>query len=312
MVTDVLTVGSVFAGIGGIDLGLSRAGAFDTRWYSEVDPAALRVMQAHYPHAESLGDVRFLAKHASPVDVLVGGPPCQDLSKANASGRKGLKGSRSGLFYAYMDALSTLTPRWVVMEQVPGLMTSNDGKDLVAVLSAFERQGYEVAGVVADSLAYVAQRRRRLVFVAHRHVRAAARALLPLTQDGAGHLGAKLPAREAPARPAPDSPHVYRKSRRAQSVNDPETWVSAWYCNTLTHNDRGESRATVIVLDKHGRPRVMTPVEWERAHGFPDDWTALAGSDSDRYRLLGNAVSPPVAERVGAGILQAEQETMNS
>jgi DNA (cytosine-5)-methyltransferase 1 len=306
-----LTVGSVFAGIGGIDLGLTNAGDFSTRWYSETDSAALRVMQAHYPDAGSLGDVRFLSKHATPVDVLVGGPPCQDISTANASGRKGLKGARSGLFHAYMALVETITPRWVVMEQVPGLMTSNNGNDLFTVLAAFERQGYEVAGVTADSLAYVAQRRRRLVFVAHRHVRAAARALLPLTQDGAGHLGAKLTTREAPARRAADSPLVYRKSRRAQSVNDPETWVSAWYCNTLTHNDRGESRATVIVLDKHGRPRVMTPVEWERAHGFPDDWTALAGSDSDRYRLLGNAVSPPVAERVGAGILAVEQETMN-
>jgi len=311
-VDDVLTVGSVFAGIGGLDLGLAQTGRFDTLWYSEVDPAALRVMQAHYPHASSLGDVRFLAKHASAVDVLVGGPPCQDISKANASGRKGLKGSRSGLFHAYVDLLSAITPTWVVMEQVPGLMTSNDGRDLLTVLSAFERQGYEVAGVIADSLAYVAQRRRRLVFVAHRHVRAAARALLPLTQDGAGHLGAKLTAREAPAQRTADSPRVYRKSRRAQSVNDPETWVSAWYCNTLTHNDRGESRATVIVLDKHGRPRVMTPVEWERAHGFPDDWTALAGSDSDRYRLLGNAVSPPIAERVGAGIIEAQRETMDT
>ena len=92
-------------------------------------------------------------------------------------------------------------------------------------------------------------------------------------------------------------------------MNDPETWVEAWYCNTLTHNDRGESRATVIVLDKHGRPRVMTPVEWERAHGFPDEWTAFAGSDNHRYRLLGNAVSPPIAERVGAGIIEVEGGT---
>lgn len=304
-----LRVGSAFAGIGGIDLGLESVGPFETIFHSEVSPPALRVMSARFPQSESLGSIVTVTEGLlSPptCDVLVGGPPCQDISHANAFARTGLAGSRSGLFYAYATLVEQTKPQWVLMEQVVGLMTSNKGADLRSVRHTFERLGYATAAVIVNSRAYVPQTRERIILVANRHGDAAARALLPLREDGACDLGAGKPQRRRLATAPAGSPRVYRKSRRAASAADAESWVVGEYANTLTLSDVGTARATVIVLDEAGRPRVMTPVEWERAHGFPDDWTKPAGTDAHRWRVLGNAVSPPVAARAGVGILDVE------
>lgn len=81
---------------------------------------------------------------------------------------------------------------------------------------------------------------------------------------------------------------IYRKSRRPAHSGDGESWVLTDYTND------------------QGRPRILTPEEWETAHGFPPGWTVAAGSDNARWETLGNAVSPPVAERVGRGIALVE------
>lgn len=303
-----LTVGACFAGIGGIELGLESTGGFNTKWHSEVDPHARRVLAARFPNSQPQGDIRALVDGLMlppDVDVLTGGPPCQGLSKANAYGRRGLEDARSGLFHAYARLVQELQPTWVVMEQVTGLLTSGD--DYATVMSTYEEMGYAPAVVTVDSLTYVPQARHRLVFVCHRDHRASSGAVLPLINDGATH-----PRESQPRRPrhhaarATGGPRIYRKSRRARTDTDHETWVAADYANTLTVSDVGPARATVIVLDEHDRPRVLTPQEWEACHGFPRGWTTPAGSDAHRWALLGNAVSPPVMARVGQGILEVE------
>lgn len=309
-----LTVGSAFAGIGGIDLGLEAAGAGRTVWYSEVNPAALRVMAAQFPDAANLGSITELVQGLfppPPVDIVTGGPPCQDISKGNAFGRKGLAGAKSGLFYAYAELIEQVKPRWVVMEQVTGLLTSgpNTGDDYRTVTETYRELGYETAVIIVNSLTYVPQTRERLIFVGSREPGAAARALLPLRSDGARDPGTLRPPKRAPAGPATGGAFgIYRKSRRPGHNLDGETWVNADYANTLTLNDVGQSRATVIVVDVNGRPRILTPEEWEGCHGFPSGWTEAAGSDVERWHRLGNTVSPPMIQRLGDGILAVENE----
>ncbi len=307
--TETLTVGSCFAGIGGIDLGLEAAGGFRTVWHSEVRPSAVRVLADRFPSAQPLGDITTLFEglfgEPTPVDVITGGPPCQNISKANAYDRQGLAGIYSRLFHDYAELVGTLRPRWLVMEQVTGLLTCNGGADYATVLEVWEKLGYVVEVVAQNSLAYVPQSRSRLYFVGSRETGAAARALLPIREDGAKDPRAYRAATWTRARTADKSVGIYRKSRRPQSELDGETWVASDYANTLTLNDVGEARATVLVVDDCG-VRILTPVEWERCHGFPDDWTIAAGTDAERYALLGNAVTPLVAQRLGAGILAAE------
>lgn len=306
----VLTVGSCFAGIGGIDLGLEAAGPFRTVWHSEIKPAANRVMLEQFPGAAALGDIAALADgfFAPPsVDLMCGGPPCQGISIANSFGRPGLEDSRSRLFHTYADLIDTVRPRWVVMEQVTGLFTSKG--DYATVVTTFRRLGYVIAQIVVNSLAYVPQTRERLIIVGHRDARAAASALLPLAKDGGRDPSSGRPTRRRSASipTGGAGAGAYRKSTRPASVNHGETWVSADYANTLTVNDVGVSRATVIVVDETGRPRVLTPEEWEACHGFPVGWTTAAGSDVDRWQCLGNAVSPPIAQRIGEGIAATDQ-----
>lgn len=303
----MMTVGSCFAGIGGIDLGLETTGQFRTVWYSEVKASANRVMADRWPDAQPVGDITKLpATPPAAVDVVAGGPPCQGVSKGNAWGRHGLADARSALFHTYADLIDVVRPRWVVMEQVTGLFTSKD--DYATVVDTFRKLGYDISQLVVNSLRYVPQTRERLIIVGNREPGAAALALLPLTKDGGVDPREGRPQRRQPAGPAPGGAvgGIYRKSRRPQTNLDGESWVVADYANTLTLNDTGTSRATVIVVDAKGLPRILTPEEWEACHGFPTGWTAPAGSDVERWKCLGNAVSPAVAVRIGEGIAAVE------
>lgn len=298
------SVGSCFAGIGGIDLGFEATGRFETVWHSEISKPAERVLAHRFPDSVALGDIEEISD-APHVDVIVGGPPCQGLSIAQSYVRKGLADKRSALFFTYVELVARVQPKFVVMEQVTGLLSSNGGQDWPAVRAAFEGIGYGFAVVAHNSLAYVPQTRSRLYLVGCRRPDAAARALLPLRADGASDPDAYSARSWQRAAGAGDGAHVFRKGRRPRDKYDGETWVDASYANTLTLFDVGLSRASVIVVDSEGRPRVLTPVEWERCHGFPDDWTIAAGTDRQRWALLGNATSPPVTERIAEGIADA-------
>ena len=118
-----LSVGSLFAGIGGFDLGLEATGGFITKWQVEIDPYCQRVLAKHWPTVPRYGDIRTVDwATVEPVDVLCGGFPCQDLSFAGK--RAGIDGARSGLWSEYLRAIVSLRPRYVIVENVPGLLTN--------------------------------------------------------------------------------------------------------------------------------------------------------------------------------------------
>lgn len=153
--------GSLFAGIGGFDLGFERAG-MTCAWQVEKEPTCHEVLRARFPGARLFDDVRAVgAAELEPVDVICGGFPCQDLSVAGK--RAGLEGARSGLFYEMARIIGELQPSFVVWENVPGLLSSARGADFAAVLVALDDLGYCGAWSVLDARYFgVAQRRRRL------------------------------------------------------------------------------------------------------------------------------------------------------
>lgn len=163
----MLRVGSLFSGIGGFDEGFIRAG-MDVSWQCESDPQCLSVLRYLYPNTKTFEDVKHVTKPIEPVDLLCGGFPCQDLSVAGR--REGLAGERSGLFSEFMRILTECSPspRWVVIENVPGLLSSNKGRDMETVLGALEERGYGWAYRCLDSQFFgVPQRRRRVFIVGH-------------------------------------------------------------------------------------------------------------------------------------------------
>lgn len=133
-------IGSLFSGVGGLELGLEWAGLGPVVWQCEQDPYCRAVLAKHWPDAVRYDDVRTLPTAAVPaVDVMCGGFPCQDLSAANPAG-EGLDGPRSGLWFEYLRIVREVRPRAVVVENVGRL--ARRGLDVVA--GGLADAGYQV------------------------------------------------------------------------------------------------------------------------------------------------------------------------
>jgi DNA (cytosine-5)-methyltransferase 1 len=133
-----LTFGSLFAGIGGFDLGLERAGMV-CKWQVELDDYASRVLAKHWPNVPRHDDVRTFptAERDWSVDLICGGFPCQDIS--NAGAKRGLAGERSGLWAEFARIIGVLRPRFVLVENVSALLVRGMGD----VLGDLASLGYD-------------------------------------------------------------------------------------------------------------------------------------------------------------------------
>ncbi len=202
-----LTFGSLFSGIGGFDLGLERAG-MTPAFQCEIDPAARRVLARHWPDVPIHEDVKESSgDRLTDVDVLCGGFPCQDLSVAGR--RAGLAGERSGLFHEFMRLADELAPRWVLIENVPGLLSSNEGRDMGTVVGTLGELGYGWAYRILDAQYFgVAQRRRRVFIVGRAGDAARACQVLFEPESGAGHPPPSRQAGEGAAGAATDGAGV--------------------------------------------------------------------------------------------------------
>lgn len=156
------TVGSLFAGIGGFDLGFEQAG-FGTAWQVEINPVSRAVLADRFPHAKQFIDVRTCLPDLWRTDIIVGGFPCQDVSLAGK--RRGLAGQRTGLFFDALNIVDSLKPRWLVLENVTGLLNSNDGKDFQTVIQSLAECGYMGAWRVLDAQYFGVPTARRRVFI---------------------------------------------------------------------------------------------------------------------------------------------------
>jgi DNA (cytosine-5)-methyltransferase 1 len=156
--------GSLFSGLGGIDLAFDRAG-MQCAFQAERDTNCLKVLAKHWPDVPRFTDVCDVTTAAIDVrpDAIVGGFPCQDLSVAGR--RAGLAGSRSGLFWEFVRILGEFRPRWVLLENVPGLLSSNEGRDMRTVIDALGELGYGWAFRIADAQWFGVPQRRRRVFI---------------------------------------------------------------------------------------------------------------------------------------------------
>jgi len=166
-----LTAVSLFAGVGGFDLAMERNG-IKTVAAVEIDKHARGVLERRFPNTKIFNDVTEVtgddlraAGFIPERGIITGGFPCQDLSVAGK--RAGLAGGRSGLYWEIIRLVDELSPAYLVLENVPGLLSSNGGRDMGTVLAALAVRGYGVAYRVLDAQYFgVAQRRRRVFIVA--------------------------------------------------------------------------------------------------------------------------------------------------
>jgi DNA (cytosine-5)-methyltransferase 1 len=140
--------GSVCSGIEAATVAWHPLG-WEPAWFSEIDPFPSRVLAHHYPGVRNYGDFTRIRADAGPIDLLVGGTPCQAFSIAGLRG--GLNDERGNLALEYCRLTDRLRPRWVVWENVPGVLSSNGGRDFGSILGALVDLGYGVAYRVLDA-----------------------------------------------------------------------------------------------------------------------------------------------------------------
>lgn len=152
-----MKIGSLFSGIGGLELGLEWAGLGHTVWQVENDPFCQQILTRHWPKAQRLGDIR--AAHPGKVDLICGGFPCQDVSVAGK--RAGLAGTKSGLWTEFRRIIDETQPRWVVVENVYGGRRAW----LPQVRRDLYVSGYESTAVALSAADVGAPHLRRRIFV---------------------------------------------------------------------------------------------------------------------------------------------------
>ena len=160
---------SLFAGVGGFDLALERNG-IEVVASVEIDKKAQNVLRRHFPNATIFGDItevtgeQLINAGFTPHDgIITGGFPCQDLSVAGK--RAGLAGKRSGLFWEICRLLDETRAQNFILENVYGLLSSNQGRDMAAVIEALVKRGYRVGWRVLDAQYFGVPQRRRRVFI---------------------------------------------------------------------------------------------------------------------------------------------------
>ena len=164
-----LTAVSLFAGVGGFDLALERNGVKVVASV-EIDQKASSILAKQFPNSKLFNDVKevtgeqLIAAGFDPRNgIITGGFPCQDLSMAGR--RTGLGGARSGLFWEICRLLEQTKSQYFILENVPGLLSSNQGKDMATVLEALVERGYRIAFRVLDAQHFGVPQRRRRVFI---------------------------------------------------------------------------------------------------------------------------------------------------
>lgn len=287
-------VASFFAGIGGFDLGFEKAG-FGINFQCENHRFCTDVLEHHWPSVLLARDISTVEQRSIPeADIWCGGFPCQDLSVARGSkGRHGLNGSRSGLFFRFASLAQKKKPRVILIENVHGLLNSNDGQDFAELLHILEGMNYAVAWRLLNSRYFGLPQSRPRVYICAwlKDPIAAGNALFE------------------------DRPPIVTGKERTAFLET--SWVSGpgpitpklSFCLAATsgrHTGTDWSRTYVAYTDKVRR---LTPLECERLQGFPDGWTDIDQSPSDaersdslRYHALGNAVSVSVVEWVATRI----------
>jgi len=251
-----LTAVSLFAGIGGFDLALSNAGV-KVCASVEIDNKCRDVLAKHFPKTQLFGDIKDVtgdqlraAGFIPERGIITAGFPCQDLSVAGL--RKGLAGSRSGLFWEIIRLVDETQPRYLIIENVAGLLSSQSGRDLGIVIEALVERRYGIAWRVLDSQHFgVPQRRRRVFIVASLGEHRSPVQILFEPESRTGHLEPSTKKKQNSSRLSTPGTnvHTFTKSRRASSDTDYETWVESDITPTLNQFDIADTRTTTIITE---------------------------------------------------------------
>ena len=288
---------SFFAGIGGFDLGFQQAGIVPA-FHCEIDSYCQRILRRHWPEVPLHGDITTLkAKDIPQAEIWTGGWPCQDVSHANAQ-RAGIKGARSGLFFKFASLARSVRPPWIVLENVSGLLSSDEGTAFESVIDELEEIGYLGVWFTCNTLSAGLPHNRERVFLVCSY-----RSTLShqFYSDRGELLRDSSPRREGRT--------GTRSDLQGEFVGDTPLLVqrrggfgytrATGYCPTIRaqtgKHQGGHTDRPILCGQKLDLERVRD------THG-------ISGRlDGRRGRLIGNSVAPPIAQFIGTRILEIER-----
>ena len=335
---------SCFSGAMGLDLGLEKAG-FKFVVAVETDSDARATIGANRPGLPLLGDLRTLSAAQvraaaglgddQDIDLVAGGPPCKQHSTAGKI--RGKHPNRGDLLFAYVNLATELHPRYIVVENVRGLVTDKEVKEVFGkAVGMLRRAGYVVSYRLYDAAYFGApQNRDRVIVIASRDGRCPW--LVPTNSDrtednlppwltlrdaigdlaGIEHHGAKYDKKRLKwwrmLKPGQDGRHLPREAMTKTCIK--ATGGKPGYYRRLSW----ERPAPTLMTNPSNflcgcchptQHRPLSVEEYRRLQGFPDSWQ-VCGSTTSKYRQIGNAVPVPLGEAIGKTIVQ-HMHTKNS
>lgn len=278
-----MKIASLFAGIGGLELGLKQAG-HTTLMTCEIWDPAIRVLASQFPSIPNEPDVAQLKSLPGKADLLTAGFPCQDLSQAGLTA--GINGRRSGLVDHVFRLLDRRKVPVVVLENVSFMLQLDNGSAMDRLATAFEERGYRWAYRTVNSLGFLPQRRERVFFVASRSE------LDPdavLFSDDAAPIASNTKLRT--------HAHGFYWTEGTRGLG----WAPDAVPTLKNGSTVGIPSPPAILLPdgKIIKPDIR---DAERLQGFDENWTAAA-PERARWSLVGNAVTVPVAAWLGERLL---------
>ena len=281
------TVGSLFAGIGGFDLGVERAGC-QVDWQVELDPWCRKVLAKHWPEVPRYEDIKTVGAHnLKPVDWIVGGFPCQDLSTAGK--QKGLQGDRSGLWWQMRRVIGELRPEVVIVENVPNLINLG----IEHVLGSLAEIGYDAEWDIVSAQDIGAPHlRKRIWIVAHATSVERRRGIKTVKLQTINKSKTQETTRLAPWR-----------GGEGQYIEQTDSTMAHANSNTRSKRDIGTqsgiktSQRNDTLRHRLSRRWEIEPAVGRVANGVPDR--------VDRLKGLGNAVVPQIVEWIARRIITA-------
>lgn len=315
------TVGSMFAGIGGICLGFKQAGA-DIVWANEIDNFACETYRFNFDGAAYLqeGDIHNLSPPKDlNFDIVAAGFPCQAFSIAGY--RKGFEDTRGTLFFEVLRIIREKKPRAVFLENVKNLMTHDNGRTYQVIRQCLSDEGYAVTEQVLNTMEYggIPQNRERIYVVAFRKrdnglcpEMDAFRypSSIPLEKNVHDIVNIHEKKDESLYYP-PDHPYYNKLNAAMTNPNTVYQWRRVYVrenksnvCPTLTANMGTGGHNVPIIRDDYGI-RKLTPEECLMFQGFPADFEFPNMANSHKYKQAGNSVSVPVIRRIAENMISA-------
>ena len=313
----------LFSGIGGFHLGLERAGFKINSFNSEINNYANQVYKNNFKNSTYVGSVADVRGSDLPrINAITFGSPCQDFSLAGK--QKGMAGERSSLILEAIRLIKECRPDFFIWENVKGTFSSNSGEDFAAILQAFTNiGGYRLEWQLLNTKWFLPQNRERVYLVGYTSNKSGGQ-IFPITRESKGTIkNVKINIGSARTRKYMNQPQKL-EIRNDNSTNtltsvQKDNYVLGYYrdrkgkvvsrhkkklANTL-HASSGSGNNTDQFINSI---RKLTPLECERLQGFPDDWTKFGTegliSNTQRYKMCGNAVTVDVVEAVGKQILK--------